>query len=107
MTVTVAELTDAVSVAKVRVGSAEVLWLIDDSVTVPVLFLLAAALSDEELVSKIVGSDLALSAAFELVTELVELADIAMVQEVATPFPSSWYVTGWVTVGVQTRFRKF
>jgi len=94
LTVTVAEFTDAVPVAEIRVGRADILWLIDDNITVLVLFLLAPARSDEVLVNKVVGSELVLSVAVELVFELVELVDNAMVQEVATPFPSSWHVTG-------------
>lgn len=94
MTVTVAEFTDAVPVAMVTVGSAEMLWLTDDSMMVPVLLLLAAALTDDVLVSKVVGSELVLPEAVEPVVELVELVDNAMVQEVATPFSSSWHVTG-------------
>jgi len=90
----VAEFTDAVPVAEIRVGSAEMLWLIDDSITVAVLFLLTPAPSDEVLDNNVVGSELVLSVAVELVFELVELADNAMVQDVATPFPSSWHVTG-------------
>ena len=62
LTVAVAEFADAVSVAEVMklvtlfevrsseiVGSAEMLWLIEDSVTVPLVFLPDAALSDEML----------------------------------------------------------
>jgi hypothetical protein len=65
LTVTVAEFTDAVPVATVKVGSAEILRLIDASVTVLVLYLLVAALSDEVLVSIVTGSELVLPVAVE------------------------------------------
>jgi hypothetical protein len=116
--VTVAELTEAVPVAEdttslvasdeeeelVSVGSAATLLLMEDKVKVPLLFF-------DVLVSNVVGCRVALALVLALVLwpalvlalvlwlAVVELAppppvaEEAIVQEVAAPFPSSWQLT--------------
>ena len=112
----VAEFREAVPVAEemvgfdvaeeevVRVGRAEMLWLSEDRMIVPLVGfdVLVSGVVDCRvvlrlvLVSRVVGWRVALARVLAVV-ELAPpppVAAEAMVQEVAAPFPSSWQVRG-------------